>query len=248
MVGLLCLWSTTCESTFGIRFPSLGSLAAHARVARHDSVRFLDNFSAGTRGASSAEHFLRTGEYAVIFLHRQHSLQPFSRHYSHSTNPFLALLDVVGTDGKVKLPSETLVDDSDEDLAGGLFPPISSVGTPATSPVLQPRSLPPLDGAFPMDHGLTVQVRPPNLAPMLKLLKSYKLVQSMGILESIPFVTIDEYLFLLRGISRVMGQTRDREGNEVGRRGMYYLAAAVSDFFIPHTRMVSVLLPPFPFR
>ncbi|GAA5947871.1 hypothetical protein JCM3765_001121 [Sporobolomyces pararoseus] len=203
----------------------------------HNVVRFLDNFSAGTRGASSAEHFLRTGEYAVIFLHRQHSLQPFSRHYSHSTNPFLALLDVVGADGKVKLPSESLVEDSEEDLAGGLFPPISSVGTPATSPTLQARTLPILDGAFPMDHGLTVQVRPPHLAPMLKLLKSYKLVQSMGILHSIPFVTIDEYLWLLRGISRVMGQTKDKEGKEVGRRGMYYLAAAVSDFFIPHTRM-----------
>ncbi|GAA5851270.1 hypothetical protein JCM3766R1_006047 [Sporobolomyces carnicolor] len=203
----------------------------------HNVVRFLDNFSAGTRGASSAEHFLRTGEYAVIFLHRQHSLQPFSRHYSHSTNPFLALLDVVGSDGKVKLPSESLVDDSEEDLAGGLFPPISSVGTPATSPTLQATNLPPLDGKFPMDHGLTVQVRPPHLAPMLKLLKSHKLVQSMGILHSIPFVTIDEYLFLLRGISRVMGQTKDQHGKQVGRRGMYYLAAAVSDFFIPHTRM-----------
>jgi len=90
-----------------------------------------------------------------------------------------------------------------------------------------------------MDHGLTVQVRPPHLSPMLKLLRSYKLVQSMGILHSIPFVSIDEYLFLLRGISRVMGQTKDKEGKEVGRRGMYYLAAAVSDFFIPHTRMVS---------
>jgi len=200
-------------------------------------VRFLDNFSAGTRGAASAEHFLRTGQYAVIFLHRQHSLQPFSRHYSHSTNPFLALLDVVGEDGKVKPPE---LDSNEEDLAGGLFPPISSVGTPATSPTLQMRSLPILDGAFPpMDHGLTVQVRPPHLSPMLKLLRSYKLVQSMGILHSIPFVSIDEYLFLLRGISRVMGQTKDKEGKEVGRRGMYYLAAAVSDFFIPHTRMVS---------
>ena len=33
------------------------------------SVRFLDNFSAGTRGATSAEYFLRAG-YAVIFMHR----------------------------------------------------------------------------------------------------------------------------------------------------------------------------------
>src|SRR6266536_3359112 len=33
------------------------------------TVRFIDNFSAGTRGATSAEYFLQAG-YAVIFLHR----------------------------------------------------------------------------------------------------------------------------------------------------------------------------------
>lgn len=52
------------------------------------TVRFIDNFSAGTRGATSAEYFIEAG-YAVIFLHRQFSLLPFSRHYSHSTNCFL---------------------------------------------------------------------------------------------------------------------------------------------------------------
>ncbi|KAG1848156.1 DNA/pantothenate metabolism flavoprotein [Suillus tomentosus] len=57
------------------------------------SVRFLDNFSAGTRGAISAEYFLKAG-YGVIFVHRQFSLQPFSRRYSHSTNPFLNFLEI----------------------------------------------------------------------------------------------------------------------------------------------------------
>ena len=52
------------------------------------TVRFIDNFSAGTRGATSAEYFIEAG-YAVIFLHRRFSLLPFSRHYSHSTNCFL---------------------------------------------------------------------------------------------------------------------------------------------------------------
>ena len=41
------------------------------------TVRFIDNFSAGTRGATSAEYFLEAG-YAVIFLHRQFSLLPYS--------------------------------------------------------------------------------------------------------------------------------------------------------------------------
>ena len=57
-----------------------------------NTVRFLDNFSAGTRGAISAEQFLKHG-YAVIFLHRQFSRLPFARNYSHSKNCFLDLLE-----------------------------------------------------------------------------------------------------------------------------------------------------------
>ncbi|CCG81274.1 putative Phosphopantothenate-cysteine ligase [Taphrina deformans PYCC 5710] len=52
------------------------------------NVRFIDNFSAGTRGSTSAEYFLDEG-YAVIFLHRQFSLQPYSRSFSHSTTSIL---------------------------------------------------------------------------------------------------------------------------------------------------------------
>jgi phosphopantothenate---cysteine ligase (ATP) len=58
----------------------------------NQTVRFIDNFSAGTRGATSAEYFLQEG-YAVIFFHRKFSLLPYSRHYSHSTNCFLDFMD-----------------------------------------------------------------------------------------------------------------------------------------------------------
>lgn len=49
----------------------------------HNTVRFVDNFSAGTRGAASAEYFIKAG-YAVIFLYRAKSLEPFTRHVSVS--------------------------------------------------------------------------------------------------------------------------------------------------------------------
>ncbi|EUB64503.1 hypothetical protein EGR_00453 [Echinococcus granulosus] len=42
-----------------------------------NTVRFIDNFSTGSRGAVSAEYFLKLG-YAVIFLHRRYSLTPFT--------------------------------------------------------------------------------------------------------------------------------------------------------------------------
>lgn len=57
----------------------------------HNTVRFVDNFSAGTRGAASAEYFLDNG-YAVIFMYRQKSLEPFSRHFTGQK--FLNMLNI----------------------------------------------------------------------------------------------------------------------------------------------------------
>ncbi|MFT7814198.1 phosphopantothenate-cysteine ligase [Arapaima gigas] len=45
------------------------------------TVRFLDNFSSGHRGATSVEYFLDLG-YAVVFLHRHRSLYPYTRRYA----------------------------------------------------------------------------------------------------------------------------------------------------------------------
>ncbi|KAF9592879.1 hypothetical protein IFM89_018459 [Coptis chinensis] len=41
-------------------------------------VRYIDNFSSGLRGAASTEYFVKAG-YAVIFLHRRGSCQPYCR-------------------------------------------------------------------------------------------------------------------------------------------------------------------------
>lgn len=60
----------------------------------HNTVRFVDNFSAGTRGSASAEYFLDHG-YAVIFMHRLKSLEPFTRHFTGQQ--FFDMLDVAET-------------------------------------------------------------------------------------------------------------------------------------------------------
>lgn len=57
----------------------------------HNTVRFVDNFSAGTRGSASAEYFLEHG-YAVIFMYRQKSLEPFTRHFTGQK--LLDMLDI----------------------------------------------------------------------------------------------------------------------------------------------------------
>ncbi|KAJ2912646.1 hypothetical protein MD484_g7769, partial [Candolleomyces efflorescens] len=141
-------------------------------------VRFLDNFSAGTRGATSAEYFLKAG-YAVIFMHRQFSLQPFSRHYSHSTNPFLDFLEIDGVDQEGS-------------------PPI-------------------------------ISVTKPKRADLLDVLTLYKAAHAEGTLHTMTFVTVNDYLWLLRALSQEM--------SVLGRKAMFYLAAAVSDFFLPRQRM-----------
>jgi phosphopantothenate-cysteine ligase len=137
------------------------------------TVRFIDNFSAGTRGATSAEYFLEAG-YAVIFLHRQFSLLPYSRHYSHATDCFLDFLHE-GPDGSVVANEE-------------------------------------------------------YREKMLMVLRKYNAAKSKNLLLTLPFTTITDYLFVLRSISQLM--------RPLGPNGLLYLAAAVSDFFVPPQRMV----------
>ncbi|OAA55704.1 DNA/pantothenate metabolism flavoprotein [Cordyceps fumosorosea ARSEF 2679] len=142
------------------------------------TVRFIDNFSAGTRGATSAEYFLAAG-YAVLFLHREFSLQPYSRHYTHAKDCFLDFLD--------------------EDAgAGG-------------------------------EGDRRVVVRHKDQARILDVLREYKKARRSNMLLMLPFVTIGDYLHELRGIARLM--------RPLGSNGLLYLAAAVSDFFVPPERM-----------
>ncbi|MCJ1425210.1 hypothetical protein MMC29_003098 [Sticta canariensis] len=139
----------------------------------NQTVRFIDNFSAGTRGATSAEYFLEAG-YAVIFLHRQFSLLPYSRHYSHSTNCFLDFV----TEG---------------------------------------------------NHGEVVASHEYQ-EKMMDVLRKYSWAKKSNTLLLLPYTTITEYLWELKEIALLM--------RPLGSRGLFYLAAAVSDFFVPRERMV----------
>ncbi|KAF2817328.1 phosphopantothenate-cysteine ligase-like protein [Mytilinidion resinicola] len=136
------------------------------------TVRYIDNFSAGTRGATSAEYFLEEG-YAVIFLHRQFSLLPYSRHYSHNTRSFLDFMKE--------------------------------------------------------DNGRVV-VDEQHQAEMLRVLRQYTAAKRDNKLLILSFVTITEYLWELREVAKLM--------RPLGPNALFYLAAAVSDFFVPHDRMV----------
>lgn len=83
-----------------------------------NTVRFIDNFSMGTRGASSTEwvnqsiftreyrtlRYLLAAGYTVIFMHRESSLLPFSRHFPS----LFSMLSI--EDGKAVSSDSKLVD------------------------------------------------------------------------------------------------------------------------------------------
>jgi phosphopantothenate-cysteine ligase len=139
----------------------------------NQTVRYIDNFSAGTRGATSAECLLDAG-YAVVFLHRAFSLLPYSRHYSHSTRSFLDFMR--------------------EDERG------------------------------------RVVVDEEHQQEMRRVLREYSRVKNDGLLLTLTFVTVTEYLWELRELAKLM--------HPLGARALFYLAAAVSDFFVPQDRLV----------
>ncbi|CUM67523.1 uncharacterized protein PRCAT00005222001 [Priceomyces carsonii] len=137
----------------------------------NNTVRFIDNFSAGTRGATSAEYFLEN-DYAVIFLHREFSLLPYSRHYSHTTNCFLDYMT---------------------------------------------------------ERDNKVEINPEFADEMLLLFRKYKRAKESRSLLLTPFTTVNQYLYTLRLISELL--------QKMESRALFYLAAAVSDFFLPQSRM-----------
>ena len=114
--------------------------------------------------------FVRNAEEADISLrHRQFSLLPFSRHYSHATDCFLDFLRE-GPDGSVVARDE-------------------------------------------------------DASKMLHVLRKYRDARDRNMLLLLPFVSISDYLHELRSVAQLM--------RPLGPRGLLYLAAAVSDFFVP---------------
>lgn len=111
----------------------------------------------------------------MIFLHREFSLLPYSRHFSHSKDCFLDFL-CESPDGS----GEVVVDPQYRDKTA-------------------------------------------------RVLRKYNAAKESNCLLMLPFVTITDYLFELRAVAQLM--------QPLGPKGLLYLAAAVSDFFLPPDRM-----------
>lgn len=73
-------------------------------------------------------------------------------------------------------------------------------------------------------------VRQKYKTQMLDVLRKYRRANEQKLLFLLPFTTVTSYLFLLREVAERM--------QVLGNEGLFYLAAAVSDFFVPPERMV----------
>jgi phosphopantothenate---cysteine ligase (ATP) len=178
------------------------------------TVRYIDNFSAGTRGACSAEYFLESG-YAVIFLHRQFSLLPYSRHYSHSTNCFLDFMEEEGEEEQedVNIGEDTNDNDKNKNRNRN------------KKEAFQETKLDRRQKA----SGGNIKVRQEYQWAMREVLRKYRYAKQNNMLLLLSFTTVTEYIWELRSLANLM--------RPLGSRALFYLAAAVSDFFIPPNRM-----------
>ena len=143
-------------------------------------------------------HFLQQG-YAVIFVYRSKTLQPFIRHFS--ARGLLETLHITH-DNQVQVSSESciLIDSRDSSL------------TPRCS----------LCSAVPVPG----QER----QRLIALLTSRQRFHEF--LHEITFTSLAEYLYILQELTCSVL-------SPLGSTAMLYLAAAVSDFYIPREEMVS---------
>ncbi|GBP21551.1 Phosphopantothenate--cysteine ligase [Eumeta japonica] len=164
----------------------------------YNTVRFVDNFSAGTRGAVSAEYFLEHG-YAVIFMHRLKSLEPFTRHFSGQK--LLDMLDI-----QERGPNTTITD-----IALRWFE------TQAESEQYQVSVLKKVCDI--------AALKPDSVDVLAPVLLRYKAAHAAGALLHVAFTTVSDYFWLLRAACECLASS--------GPCAMLYLAAAVSDFYVP---------------
>ncbi|CAM9631973.1 unnamed protein product [Pylaiella littoralis] len=164
-----------------------------------NTVRSIDNFSTGRRGAVSADRQFIARGYGVVYLGRAGCAAPFARRFQElvSDHVDLNFMD------KVTLGDTRRVE----------------VGTEAASVTT--------DGVF--SGGSSGGEVTDSNERLVETLVAYKDAVDSRSLLTITFVTLEEYLWCLRMVSRCM--------DKMGRHGMLFLAAAVSDFHVPRDKL-----------
>lgn len=190
-----------------------------------NSVRCLDNFSTGLRGALSVEEFLKRG-YAVIHLWRVGSASPYGRLLSQSIGnqanhgmSFASIGKLFVGDAEEEEEDQQVqsVLDSHQDP----WLTDSSPGATTASSSVSKRSQ---KGS----EGIKLHRRILNSSKLLAGLSERRTVIQENRLYTVPFRSVDEYLGKLQLCAESI---RDSQSLAI-----LYLAAAVSDFYIPKSQ------------
>ena len=186
-----------------------------------NSVRCLDNFSTGLRGSISCEEFLKRG-YAVIHLWREGSASPYARVLSQCLSIKQAnhglTFDSLGylfagndTDHEEEMIKAVLKESNDPWLTESN--PSSAAGTSHIN-------------AQQVDDGsLALHRRLANSSRLQRALNERSTVLKEGRLLTIPFRSVEQYLAKLQLCAESL--------RHCDSLAIVYLAAAVSDFYVP---------------
>jgi len=207
-----------------IALVSSGGTAADLEV---HSVRCLDNFSTGKRGAISVEELLKRG-YAVIHLWRRGSASPYGRVLSQcimgaSSTPNQGIS--IGSLGKLFATGDVEEDQEDQlvqDVLDAQSNRNDYVNTPERSnnSDTTKRSLSSL-----FRGSIKLHRRIINSIPLRTALIERQSAIEEGRILTIPFRSVEDYLAKLQLSSESL---RDSQA-----LAMFFLCAAVSDFYVP---------------
>ncbi|KAL3945427.1 MAG: hypothetical protein SGBAC_000480 [Bacillariaceae sp.] len=189
-----------------------------------NSVRCLDNFSTGLRGATSVEEFLKRG-YAVIHLWRVGSASPFGRILSQAVGT--QANHGISFNGIGKLFAGDAEEEEEDQMIQSVLdaqhdPWLTDTNTgPSTPSTPNKRSNKKTDG-------ITLHRRIVNSSKLQSALSDRKNIILENRLYTVPFRSVDEYLAKLQLCAE---SVRDSQS-----LAMFYLAAAVSDFYVPKSK------------
>ena len=197
-----------------------------------NAVRCLDNFSTGLRGAVSVEEFLKRG-YAVIHLWREGSASPYARVLSqylglkqsnHGLNVDCLgkLFAIAGEDTEDDLVQTVLEQEKEQDPWLTSSNSAAGAATDTTS-----RSGKAISTKSRENYEIALNRAVLHSSPIRRALRERSEALGEERLLTIPFRSVEEYLAKLQLAAQALSMTQSL--------GMFYLAAAVSDFYIPNS-------------
>ena len=201
---------------------SSGGTAADLEI---HSVRCLENFSTGTRGAASVEAFLRKG-YAVIHLWRTGSSSPYGRRVAEAIglggHEGISNISV----GKIFVGAGDLEAEEEDQMVQSVLNQDPWMTEPPTNASMSSTTTKNKTASSSSSHSpIALHRRVEGSSRLQTALKERQTALEEGRLSTVPFRSIEEYLAKLQLCTLAL---RDSQA-----LAMVYLAAAVSDFYVP---------------